>query len=477
MPSSPTDIERVAVIDIGSNTVALAVYAASRLGSIDRVAERSEPLRLMRRLDADGRLPAAALDRTVEVLGEMVGTARENGAGRVDVVATSAVRDARNGDELARRLRDAHGLRMRVLDGPAEGVAAACGAVNTLPLVDGFVVDLGGGSLQIVEVRARVCVRSESLPLGALRLTDRFRTEGLPGPGEITALRRHVQEQLRRVPWFRAAPDRTLVGVGGTVRAIAKTERRATAWPVGHGHGFRLTFDAVEAAWERFSRLDANRRRDVPGLASHRVETIVAGVGVVAWALRASGFEELRTSSYGVREGVALQRLLGEDAPLLVDARAAGLFGRLKFDAERHPAGCDAASAARVLFDAVAPVAGLSPALREPVAAAAHVTAVTDGEARRDAPDRLLAAPLQGFWQEEAMAASDLLAGAPRHGLGGAEHRRGRALAELAAAGRTGAAVEATATDRRLTVSGLRLGAAVERRFEDAFGLRLRAPP
>jgi exopolyphosphatase/guanosine-5'-triphosphate,3'-diphosphate pyrophosphatase len=475
MPQSATAAERLAVIDIGSNTAALAVYAVTSAGSVDRIAERSEPLRLIRRIGADGRLPGAVMDRTVEVLGSFAGVAREHGAEVVDVVATSAVRDARNADELARRLRSAHGLRMRVLDGAAEGVAAACGTVNTLPLVDGFMLDLGGGSLQIVEIRDRVCARRVSLPLGALRLTDAFRTDGVPSHVEVTALRRHIQEQLRLVPWFRSSPGTTLVGVGGSIRAVAKTERRASLWPVSHGHGYLLTMDAVEAAWERFSRLDPARRRETPGLSAHRVDTIVAGTCVVFHALRASGFDAIRTSSYGVREGVALQRVLGAEAPLVPCPRAAGLRGRFPATAEEHAHADDVAGASTVLFEALAADGSVPAEHIDAVRAAAHLSALPVPTSGPDRIEVLLAAPFQGYWQEQTLAVADLLASVPRFGMDPSVHRRLRSLVEVAG-NAEGAEVSARVSGERVVVGGLRWGSGAERRFEAAFGRKLRRP-
>jgi exopolyphosphatase/pppGpp-phosphohydrolase len=491
MQTAVPDPGRLAVIDIGSNTAALAVYAVSEGGGIDRLLDRSEPLRLIRRIGPDGRLPGAVLDRIIETMSAFAATARQNGAERIDVVATSAVRDARNSDELARRLRAAVGLRMRVLDGAAEAVAAACAVVNTLPLTDGFVIDIGGGSMQIVEVRDRACARRVSLPLGALRLTDRFRTEGLPGPAEVTALRRHVDEELRRVPWFRADAGVTLVGVGGTIRSIAKTERRGGLWPIVHGHGYRLDLDAVEAAWERMSRLDATRRREIPGLASHRVDTIPAGSCVVLRALRASGFDALRVCTYGVREGVALQRAFGAEAPLVTCPRVEGLLARVPCAPEEAEALRRARGAAIVLQAALADRYALEEGdcaertvrWEGPLKTAAHVQAllrlragsVEDGAAAPpDAAEALLRAPLQGAWQEESLAAADLLSAAPRFGMDATQHRRLRSLVELAC-GAESDDVRATADDGRLLVQGLRWSSGAERRFHAAFGLRLRA--
>ena len=469
MPLNGADPARLAVVDIGSNTASLAVYAASRAGSIDRVADRSEPLRLIRRLGADGRFPAAAIDRTLDTVAGFVDVAKTHGASTIEVVATSAVRDARNGEELAQRFRSRLGLRMRVLDGPAEGVCAATSSVNTLPLDDGFVIDLGGGSLQIVEVKDRRVLRSVSLPLGALRLTDQFKTEGLPSPAQLTALRRHVLEQLRSVPWFHRSG--TLVGVGGTIRAIAKTERRDRLWPIRHGHGYRLTDDAVETVWELVSRTDALRRKEIPGLSPHRVEVIVAGTLVVNWAMRVSGFAELRTSSYGVREGVALQRLFGGEEPLVPDRRRAGLLGRFPGSPDEHTRAGEVAAAAGRLFDVVAPTVDLPASLRAATVSAAHIRALPPLPSRSDPVEVLLDAPFQGHWQEDTLAIADLLCGVPRFHLDPWPHQRLRAVLDVAA-GVTGE-LRAQVREGTVIVQGARCADDVGRRFAAAFGRAL----
>lgn len=455
----------LAVVDVGSNTTNVAVFRADpSTGALDRVLDESEPLRLFRRLGPDGGLPPAVLDRTVETILRLVADARAHGADEVDVVATSAVRDARNGQDLVDRVAGEPGVRVRILDGRDEGVCAAVCATNTLPVEEGFVVDLGGGSLQIVEVRERRPARAASLPLGALRLTDTFRTDGVPAPDAINALRRHVEGQLRTVPWFRARG--TLVGVGGTIRAIAKMDRRGKGWPVSHGHGYRLDRDAVESAWERVSRLDPARRKDIPGLSAHRVDLIVAGAGVVAWSLRASGFEELLTSSYGVREGVALQRLYGVEQPVVPDVREAGLAGRF-VGARPVDEARGRQRAAEALFDALAGALGLDRAHRGPFGAAARILAAAPTGGAPAAAATLLVAPLQGFVQEETVRIVDLLLPAPRHALDAPTHAGLRVLLDVAAI--AGAARAVALEGGTVRVSG-QVPGALAARFRAAFG-------
>jgi exopolyphosphatase/guanosine-5'-triphosphate,3'-diphosphate pyrophosphatase len=468
--ATATDETRIAVVDIGSNTASLAVYAANRVGSLVSLADRSEALRLMRRIGPDGRFPTAAIELAVEEVRQFVQEARRMGASDIVVVATSAVRDALNGGELARRFRAAVGLELRIVDGETEADFAAVAAANTLPVTDGFVVDIGGGSLQIAELRDRRCVRSASLPLGALRLTDAFGPFGPASWAEITALRRHVAEQLAGIPWFRA--HGTLVGIGGSIRALAKMDRRARQWPVSENHGYLLEQDAVEAVWERVSRADAEGRRAIPGLSAPRADLIVPGALTVSWLLRVSGFDAIRVCGYGVREGVAFERLLGKDWRV-GDVREAGLVARFPGTRGSWP-GREAAAVATGLHATLSPALGLDPALRSLFAISARIR-IASGGGRAPAPaDVLLEAPLPGFVHEEILTLVDLLSSAARFRIDSGEHRRLRILLDLLTASGPkagGLRVEGA----RVIVPGARLEGELSRRFSATFGKELAA--
>lgn len=405
-------MHRLAVVDIGSNTSTLAVYEASPEGGLDRISQIGEPLRLMRRLGPDRRFPETAIARTVEVVRGFAAHAASLGVTGVEAVATSAVRDALNQDELLRRLREI--LPVRVLDGETEGVCAASSAVNMLPLTDGFVVDQGGGSLQISHITTRRSRQVVSLPLGALRLTDRFLANEPLRADAITAMRRYVQSQLATQPWFQAGAGGDLVAIGGSIRALAKLTRRALGWPLRAGHGYRLSLDAVESAWEMLSRMTPEQRKAIPGLAAHRVDTAAASAFTWFLLMRAAGFDEVRVSSYGLREGVAIRRLLGSDGDgLLPDVRLAGLSSRFPGP------GASAVTRVRALA-AEHDVLRWRPALTLAtwVRASGHEADV----------GRLYEAPLAGFWQEEVLAGLDLLGDHTPRALPVVQRTRLRAL-------------------------------------------------
>ncbi len=428
--SSPS---RIAVIDIGSNTANVAVYAAPLRGALDRVADRSEPLRLMRRLGSDGTLAPSAIERLLETLRSFRDFAADHGASSVIVLATSAVRDARNADSVARLAREELGLAFRVIDGQEEGVLAGISTSCLLGVRDGVVMDLGGGSLQLVELRAGTAGRAVSLPLGALRLTDKFQFVDAASAEMVLALRAHVDEALASVAWLRDVPG-PLVGVGGTLRALAKVDRRARGWPIAHGHGYLLGRDAVERTWEHASRVDAARRREIPGLPAHRVDTIAAGAGTVLRVMAARRTDAIRMSSYGVREGAALRAFLGADLPVVADPLGVELAARFP-DARGDAGGGPRARAAldevllRADQDVRKEIGEVGSDRRAGLELATWLRAAGIHEsARLVSVDGSKDRPVHGATHEAVLIAADLLREVPVYGLSRGAHRRMQAL-------------------------------------------------
>ena len=470
---------RLAIIDIGSNTSTMAVYEGTREHGVNRVYQHGEPLRLIRQLRPDKTFPTAAIDRTVDVMRIFAQRAMANGADHIEAVATSAVRDARNQDELLGRIRDEAGVPVRILDGEHEGVAAVVSAVNSLPIQDGFVVDMGGGSVQIAHVVTRRARQVVSLPLGALRLTDRFFTQDPPTPEAVTLFRRHVQEQLAPLTWFNSTGG-TLVGVGGSVRSLGKVDRRDRVLNaagrveahVTHGHGYALTLDSIEAIWERVSRLSADARRDIPGLGAERVDTIAAGALFFFLLLRCGGFNEVRLSAFGVREGMAMRWLAAQRSPdatsdesaLVPDVRRGGLWSRFP---PRDPEACRAAvRRATTLADALRVEEG-----RHALLAATHVAAA--GARLESSVATLLDAPLPGFWHEDVMDVVDILTpGTPRH-MATIRRDRLRVLMDIAVVGEFS---EVRVADDGITMNGPGLAPTLAARFAQTWGRRLVVP-
>jgi exopolyphosphatase/guanosine-5'-triphosphate,3'-diphosphate pyrophosphatase len=302
-----------AVVDIGSNSGRMIVFRLREGEHLDVLEDARSPLRLARALREGDELGAEAIGRAVEAFHDFKAVADGAGATRIIAVATSAVREARDGDALVSAAR-AMGIPLQVIDGELEARLGFQGAIHDLPVTSGFTIDIGGGSLEITRFDDREVRRSWSLPFGSLRASDRYFEHDPPTHKEMKALGSALAEALDGAGVTELRRHGSLVGIGGTVRNLAKVDlRRAdTELPLLHGYGLRAR--RIGAMVEDLAERSMKRRATVPGLNPDRADTIVGGALVVLGVMEHVGARELVVSSRGLREGLALDSY-GRDVP------------------------------------------------------------------------------------------------------------------------------------------------------------------
>lgn len=350
----PVADRRVGVVDVGSNTARLVVFQTAPGGFLRATYEAKESPRLGLAVAPDGAISRDAFDRGVAGLQRFSRMLRAFGAPRTVGVATSAVRDAPNGRAFVEKVHKETGLDLRVLTGTEEARYAFLGVSSSWELDNDLVCDLGGGSLQIAATRKGALHNSVSLPLGALRLTQRFFAHDPPKGREVEELREHVRLDLRDALEAIGPPHRRLFGVGGTVRALAKVAINLREYPIPRVHGFPLRSHDLEALGELLLDTPSEKRSSVPGIGTDRADVIVAGLVVFEELLRASGADGVTVSGTGIREGLALEEIhapLPATAEELARRSVAGASEALAFSVEH---GEQVERVARQLFDLVA---------------------------------------------------------------------------------------------------------------------------
>ena len=307
-------MERVAVVDIGSNSGRVVVYRLDPAGVLRIVSTTRAALRLVGDVDASHRLGPEAVARAMEALRDFAAIARGAGAGRVVAVATAAMRDAENGPDLIARVADELGIAIEVIDGEREAVLGLRGGIAGLPVENGVFFDVGGGSLQVTRFRDRAAEDARSFPLGSLRLSRAFLAGDPPSRREIRTLRDHVEATIAPVAGRLLGAGEMLVGTGGTVRNLAKIDRKRSGYPITRVHGYALERERLAAIVEDLAARKAKKRDEVPGLSGERGDSIVGGglaIDVLATML---GAPEVLVSGQGVREGL-VHALLEDAAP------------------------------------------------------------------------------------------------------------------------------------------------------------------
>lgn len=319
---------RLAVCDLGSNSFRMVVFSAQD-GWWRRTDEIYEPVRIGEGMAATGALGEEPMRRAIGTIDVFAHFAAASGLDRreVDPVATSAIRDAANQQSFLAEA-ERHGLRVRVLSREEEAHYGYLAAVNSTTLADGAVLDIGGGSMQLVAVTGRHATESASWALGAVRMTERYLADDGPASAkQLDKLRAHVAEKLERAPWLGRTGDR-LVGVGGTVRNLAAAARRAADLPSSGVQGQCVERAMLDDLVERLAALPPAQRAKVPGIKQARADVILAGAVVIQTVLEVGGFPAIEATEAGLREGVFFSRFLADrgDPPLFDDVRAASVL-------------------------------------------------------------------------------------------------------------------------------------------------------
>ena len=280
-------------------------------------------------MDASGALGDDGMARAIAAIEVFAHFSQAAGlsAGEIDAVATSAIREATNSEAFLERARAASGLGIRVLSREEEGRYGYLAAINSTDLTDGAVLDLGGGSMQLVHVAGRDALATGSWRLGAIRMTERFLQGDEPkSTKQLDRLREHVARKLERAEWLPSCGGR-IVGLGGTVRNLAAAVQRAGTVPEFGVQGFVIERAALDELVEHLAGMPVAERRRVPGIKPVRGDIILAGAVVIQSVLEAGDFAGLEATEAGLREGVFFERALRDrPRPLLDDVRRASVL-------------------------------------------------------------------------------------------------------------------------------------------------------
>jgi exopolyphosphatase/guanosine-5'-triphosphate,3'-diphosphate pyrophosphatase len=297
--------QRLAVIDIGSNSTRLLV-ADVKDGSVEPVERRSTVTRLGRGVDLSGQLAAEAIEAACAAIDPYVATMQELGAEKVDAIATSAVRDASNGGAFVAELRERFALSARVLGGEEEARLTYTGATSeTAPEVPTLVVDIGGGSTELIVGKGREIEWHASLQAGVVRHTERHLVHDPPTPVELEALaadlRGLIEAAAAEAPGAAAG-----IAVAGTPTSLAAIELELEPYDPRRVHGHVLELGSVQRMLSQLAGTPLAERTQIRGLHADRAPTIVAGVVTLVEAMRAFDLDRVTVSEHDILYGAAI---------------------------------------------------------------------------------------------------------------------------------------------------------------------------
>jgi exopolyphosphatase/guanosine-5'-triphosphate,3'-diphosphate pyrophosphatase len=311
---------RLAAIDVGTNSVRLIVAEAQPDGTYRILDDEKEITRLGKGLGATGKLDAGAIEHSAVTIARMRSIAEGYGAGEVRVVGTSAAREAKNTKELTRAIREKAGLQLEVISGEQEAVLAYRSAARAFDLsrIAGAVVDIGGGSTEIVLSAPGglngmgLIERVYTLPLGAVRLTEKFGGADACSRERFEEMRKHIKGMLETKVGKPPVTPPMMIGTGGTFTTLGAMVQLRELGPTADGlfsggvQGIEVGRADLKHLLEYVRKLPVKERTRVAGLSADRADIIVAGLAIVDGVLKWFGSNRVRVHEGGIRDGILL---------------------------------------------------------------------------------------------------------------------------------------------------------------------------
>jgi exopolyphosphatase / guanosine-5'-triphosphate,3'-diphosphate pyrophosphatase len=301
---------RIGALDVGTNTVLMLVAESTPDGNLRGVLDLSRITRLGKGVDRNHRLDPEAARRTLDAIAEFADQARAAGAEKIVTAATAALRDASDGDDFIRQVRERAGVELEIISGEAEAWLSYLAVLRGLKLDPArklLIIDIGGGSTEFISANPGAKLQMASLQIGSVRLTERIIHHDPPTAREAADLRLAIDQALDSLA-FELRPEE-LVGIAGTVTTVCAVSLGMETYDADRVHGHRLSREEVERVLKLFGSMPLEERRKLKGLPSERADVIFAGTAILERVMSKTGVQSVLVSDQGVRWGLVWREL------------------------------------------------------------------------------------------------------------------------------------------------------------------------
>jgi len=279
-------------------------------GIVHTIADFSRITRLGRGVDSSGQLDSESAAQTLAAITEFVQNAHDLGVEKIVAVATAALRDVRDGDEFIAKVRAQAGIDLEIITGETEAELSYLAVIKGLPIDPAakvLIVDIGGGSTELIRAEPGPKLELVSLQIGSVRLTERHVHHDPPTAREAADLRLAVNSELQRLGW-EFIPD-AMIGIAGTVTTVCAVALGLATYDSKIVHGHHLSHDDVMATIAKFGALPLAERKKLPGLQAARADVIFAGAAILERVMNHFRLNEVVVSDQGVRWGLLWRTL------------------------------------------------------------------------------------------------------------------------------------------------------------------------
>ncbi|GGA27816.1 Ppx/GppA phosphatase family protein [Paenibacillus physcomitrellae] len=318
------------IIDIGSNSIRLVIYEIEPGGCYRIIYENKYSARLSREVAPDGTIPRSHLDAAVNILNQFKMICRDFRTTHIRAAATAAIRNAANAEEIIGWLEADTGLVIERVSGEREAYYGFLGVLQSMDVQDGMIVDIGGGSTELTLFRNRKLLHSISIPLGAVNGLARFATEEQWDKSQIEALRAEIRQALEPLGWPQSNPGLPLIGLGGTIRTLAKIHQRQTKYSLPAVHHYEMEGKTVDGMAELLPSESSSFRKKLPGLSKDRADLIVPGLLILQTVFHTIQADRYIVSGAGLRDGL-FRDWFAPKEPVVADALKTSVQNMLRF--------------------------------------------------------------------------------------------------------------------------------------------------
>ncbi len=303
-------VERIGIIDLGSNTARLVIVDLFAENHYMVVDELKETVRLGQDMDRDGFLKPQRIAETIKTLKTFKKLCDARNVDRIIAVGTAAVRRAKNQCSFLDEIRVSCNVTIKVLSEEEEAFLVYRGVINSMDIPKGLILEIGGGSTKVIYYNRRNVLGYANLPFGAVTLTDLFKSDATP---EESA--KHVEEffteQLKKLPWLKEVdPEAQMIGVGGSFRNLFKINKLIRKYPLDTAHNYKLSVEDFQTIYGTLKALEVDKRKKIKGLSPTRADIMPAAMAIVQSFVSYMGVETFTIGGCGLREGIMVNQAL-----------------------------------------------------------------------------------------------------------------------------------------------------------------------
>lgn len=291
---------KLAVIEIGSNSIRTSVYRSSKKNRFKTLDRWREPVRLGKSIAQSRLLTNEQIEETIAVLKKFQTRIERYHVDRTSLIATAAVRMAKNQEQLIFAVLKETGLQLEIINEQEEAYYDYVAVRSTMRIKDALIVDVGGGSSEISLAKKGRLKHGLSIPIGAISISDLYLASDPIKSEQLKAAKRAINDRLDHLNWIGA--DATFVGLGGTLRAVTSILNRENKKKKTL-HNSVITVDQIDGLFNQLIHSSMEKRSHIKELSDGRYEVILGGILIISEIIKKTPSTEIRFSNFGVREG------------------------------------------------------------------------------------------------------------------------------------------------------------------------------